>query len=605
MKRKTLTALTFVQREEESEADSRALSLRLFRRLFRYTRPHARKRNWLLALVVIRAVQLPSLAWMLGIVMGGPVARMDLSGVLLGAAGYAVLAALTQFTLSFRSRLALELGEEIIYDLRNEMFAKLQTMPMSYFQRSRTGRLISRFTSDAESVRVGVQDAVFIAMVQGGQMLIAATIMLWYDAALFLVVLAMAPVLWGLNRLFRQRLSRAHRAMLESFSRVTATLAESVGGIRVIQGFVRQDVNAALFHDLVEDHSKYNMDVARASGVFLPLLEFKTQMFVAAVLVVGGWRVFHGLTSVENLYQFVLMASMFFGPVQSLGGLYTNALSAMAGAERVFKLLDAPPDWSDPADAVDVKDIRGCVEFRRVTFAYQPGRNVLRDIEFVAKPGQTVALVGHTGSGKTTIVNLISKFYLPTEGEVLIDGLNLRTLSSDALHRHMGIVLQQNFLFTGTVMDNIRFGNPKATDDEVREAARRLDCLETLENLPQGLLTRVGERGAGISLGQRQLICFARAMLANPSILILDEATSSVDTLTEARIQKALATLLKGRTSFVVAHRLSTIRNANQVLVLQHGRIVERGTHAELLRLNGPYAALYRQFIQIMDVDGE
>jgi ATP-binding cassette subfamily B protein len=223
----------------------------------------------------------------------------------------------------------------------------------------------------------------------------------------------------------------------------------------------------------------------------------------------------------------------------------------------------------------------------------------------VAKPGQTVALVGHTGSGKTTIVNLISKFYLPTEGEVLIDGLNLRTLSSDALHRHMGIVLQQNFLFTGTVMDNIRFGNPKATDDEVREAARRLDCLETLENLPQGLLTRVGERGAGISLGQRQLICFARAMLANPSILILDEATSSVDTLTEARIQKALATLLKGRTSFVVAHRLSTIRNANQVLVLQHGRIVERGTHAELLRLNGPYAALYRQFIQIMDVDGE
>jgi ATP-binding cassette subfamily B protein len=288
----------------------------------------------------------------------------------------------------------------------------------------------------------------------------------------------------------------------------------------------------------------------------------------------------------------------------------------MAGAERIFGLLDAKPDWEDAPDAVDLPDPRvrhaafpgpdpaepspGVqIEFRHVSFGYDPARLVLHDVHFTAEPGRMIALVGHTGSGKSSIINLVAKFYLPTRGEVLIDGREIRALTSHSLHRQMGIVQQQNFLFSGTVLDNIRLGRPGAAEDDVRAAARRLDCLDLFDDLPRSLQTEVGEKGSGLSVGQRQLVCFARALLADPRLLILDEATSSIDALTEARIQRALAMLLRGRTSFVVAHRLSTIRHADLVLVLDQGRIIERGTHAELLTLRGHYAALYRQFVQV------
>jgi ATP-binding cassette subfamily B protein len=281
----------------------------------------------------------------------------------------------------------------------------------------------------------------------------------------------------------------------------------------------------------------------------------------------------------------------------TIGQQFNNALSSMAGAERIFRLLDTQPDWQDPPDA-EKPSLRGRVEFRGIGFAYNAARPVLSDVSFVAEPGQMIALVGHTGSGKTTIINLIAKFYLPTSGELMLDGLDVRRIASGALHAQMGLVLQQNFLFAGTVMESIRLGRRDATDEEVVDAVRKLDCLDAFESLPDGFQTAIGERGSGISLGQRQLICFARAMLANPRILLLDEATSSIDTLTEVRIQHALALLLKGRTSFVVAHRLSTIRHADKLLVMDKGRIVERGTHTELLATGGTYAALYRQFVR-------
>jgi ATP-binding cassette subfamily B protein len=277
---------------------------------------------------------------------------------------------------------------------------------------------------------------------------------------------------------------------------------------------------------------------------------------------------------------------------------YNQALTAMAGAERVFRVLDAQPDWQDAPGVRELPALRGRVEFDHVTFGYRPDHPVLHDLCFHVEPGETIALVGHTGSGKSSIINLIAKFYLPGQGRLLIDGVEVRELATDSLRRRIGIVLQQNFLFTGTVMDNIRVGRLTASDDEVLDAARRLGCLDLLEALPNGLQTVVGERGAGISIGQRQLICFTRAMLANPEILILDEATSAVDTLTEARLQQALATLLQGRTSFVVAHRLSTIRHATQVLVLDEGRIIERGNHDQLVAAGHTYAKLYQQFVQ-------
>lgn len=602
MTTKPTVTITHIRREpnDEDEISQRPLELALIWRLFRYTKPHAHKRNWLFVLVILRSIQLPMLAWAMGAVINGPISRHDPRGVMWGAIGFLMLAAVTQFCFHFRQRLALELGESVIQDLRRDIFQHLVRMPMSFYNRTKIGRIISRYTSDAEAMRVGWQDVFFITAVQAGQMIVSALLMMWYDWVLFLVVLAMAPILGVLNYHFRRTLSYANRQVQESWSRVTATLAESVTGIRVTQGFVRQDVNAGLFTDLIRDHSDYNLGVARASGVFLPMLELNSQIFAAALIVIGGYRVLSPAIhmNVGTLIQFFFLANMFFSSVQPIGQQFSQAMTAMAGAERVFRLLDTRPDWEEPPTVGELPRIHGRVEFRNVIFSYVADRPAINDMSFVAEPGQTVALVGHTGSGKSSIVNLITKFYLPQSGQVLIDGFDTRDILGDSLHRQMGIVSQQNFLFTGSVMANIRFARPTATDEEVIDAVRKLDFLDVIGSLSAGFSTQVGERGTNLSLGERQLVCFARAMLANPRILILDEATSSVDAMTEARIQRALTRLLQGRTSFVVAHRLSTIRHADLVLVLDHGKIVERGTHRQLLAADGAYAELYRQFVR-------
>lgn len=586
-------------RDVESPNDTRPLSLGLLRRLFRYAKPYALKRNALLVTVLIRACQGPMLAWTIGAVINGPVTHRDPRGILFGALAFLAQLGFTFLVLHFRQKLALELGEAVIHDLRNEIFDHLLRMPMSFFSRNRVGRIISRFTSDAEAVRSGVQDVLFVSLVQGGQMILAAVLMCWYDWKMFGIVLAMGPVLWVINNHFRKRLSQAHRAVQESFSRVTATVAESVRGVRETQGYVRQDVNAESFRQLIYDHSEYNVGVAKTTAVFFPMLELNSQFFISALVVLGGYRVLHpgGGMAIGSLIQFFFLSNYFFAPIQSLAGQYNHALNAMAGAERVFRVLDTTPEWEDRPTAVTSPVMAGRVEFRDVTFAYRPGQTVLRNISFIAEPGQTVALVGHTGSGKTTIINLIAKFYLPVEGQVLIDDRDILDIPGDALHQRMGIVLQANFLFTGTVMSNIRLAKPDASEEEAVEAVRKLDCMDLIEALPDGFQTRTGERGSGLSLGQRQVVCFARAMLADPTILILDEATSSVDAVTEARIQQALSRLLKGRTSFVVAHRLSTIRHADQLLVLEQGRIAEQGTHRQLLSTGGIYSRLYRRFL--------
>ena len=584
--------------EREDEPRQRPLDFRLIARLMESTRSCGAKRWWLLVVVVIRAVQLPALTWVLAAIIRGPIAEHDVEDVIHGAIGFALLAISTQFVMHFRQRLALEMGESVVSDLRTQLFEHMQRMPMRWFHTNRIGRVISRMTSDMEDIRIGVQEVFYVTLVQFIQMAIAATAMIWYDWSLFLIVLGLAPVIWFINRHFHKRLSVALRNMRESFSRVTATLVESVVGIRVTQGFVREQENAAVFGELAADHSYYNTRVLKTQGTFLPLLEMNSQIFMAVLLLVGGYRVLtpgHS-TEIGDLVSFFFMANLFFAPISILGNQYNQAMTAMAGAERLYRLLDTEPEWTDPPDATVLETVQGHVNFENITFGYDSGRPVLHEISFEAHPGEVIALVGHTGSGKSSIINLVCRFYLANSGRVLIDGHDIRSLQGHSLHRRLGIVQQQNFLFSGTIADNIRFAKPDATDADIHDVLKKLDCEDLFLALPQGIQTSVGEGGATVSSGQRQLICFARAMLAEPSILILDEATSSIDSATESRLQKALEILLTGRTAFVVAHRLSTIRNADQVLVLDHGRIVERGTHDELIHQQGIYASLYEKF---------
>jgi ATP-binding cassette subfamily B protein len=589
-----LVLAIFGVRRKDHEERRRPLDAGLIRRIFAYTRPHARQRNVLLFIVLVRSVQLPALGWAVANILSGPIAHHDTGGLLGHLLGFAALLVVTEAMFVYRVRLALELGEAVIHDLRRDLFGHILRMPISFFHRTPVGRLISRITSDVDSIRLAIQDSAFVGVVNIGAMAVSASLMAWYDLWLFLTVLAMVPILWALLHYFHTRLEKAYRDMQESFSRVTSTLAESVSGIRVIQGFGRQDITGGLFRELIYDHSRYNIGVTQNNAIFSPLLEFNGQLFLAILLVVGGYQAFTGRVGLEALIQFFFLANLFFNPIPVLATQYNQVLAAMAGADRVFRLLDTRPDWEDAPDARALPALEGRVELRNVGFAYEPDKPVLHDVSFIAEPGQTVAIVGATGGGKSTVINLIAKFYLPTAGQVLIDGQDLRALSSAFLHARMGAVLQSHVLFSGTVLENLRVGRPSASEDEVRAAARALDVADIIDELPRGLHTDVGERGANLSLGQRQIVCFTRAMLADPRILLLDEATSGLDVVTEARLQKALARLLKGRTSFVVAHRLSTVRHADQVLVIDHGRIVERGRFDDLVRAGGALARMNR-----------
>jgi ATP-binding cassette subfamily B protein len=501
------------------------------------------------------------------------------------------------------------IGQKVIFTLRRAVFAHLQELSMNFYDKTRFGRILTRGTSDIDSMSNFIVWGINTAFSNITMMLIAATIIMLMDWRIGLAVLWLGPVLYLMNNFYRRKVGIAWRMTREGYTRVSTNLAENISGMRVVTAFNRQNQNLDVFNDLQSTNTANNMRAACINGIYQPLLGVVGFLGKVIILLFGTWLVFHTANDpapqrfkVGELVALYVYWDWFMGPVINFGNFYNDTMMAMACAERVQILLAEKPQVADVPDAVVLPEIRGTVHFENVSFGYDPAKPVLHDINFQARPGQTVALVGHTGCGKSTVISLICRFYQPQRGRILVDGYDLRKIQGESLHRQTGIVSQNNFLFTGTVMDNIRYTRPDATDQQVYDAARQLDCYDILARLKDGFQTNVGERGGSLSLGQRQLVCFCRAFLANPRILILDEATSAIDTQTELLIQNALERLVENRTTFIVAHRLSTIIGAHQVLVLDHGRIVEQGTHQSLLELHGQYARLYNEFTYGQDL---
>jgi len=484
-------------------------------------------------------------------------------------------------------------GERMLADLRNQLFRHLQRLSLGFYERNRAGVIISRLTNDVEALDQLVTDGV-TSLVQNTLTLVGTAVILFFlDWRLALATLTVMPAMAVATAWFRKRSGRAYKAVRETLGAVTATLAEDIAGMRVLQTFTRERAAREHFHDVSDTYRTSNMQTVVLNGVYFPVVDFLSSAATAVVLGYGGYLAFNGSISIGVLVAFLGYLANFFDPVQQLSQLYNTFLSAVAALDKITGLMDEEPEVRDTDDAVELDHIAGRVAFEDVRFAYGRGPEVLHGIDLEVPAGTTVALVGHTGAGKSTIAKLIARFYDPTSGRITIDGADLQHVHQWSLRRQLGIVPQEGFLFAGTVAENIAFARPGATRDQVVAAASAVGADEFIERLEDGYETQLGERGSRLSLGQRQLVAFARALLADPRILILDEATSSVDIGTERKIEVALRRLLHGRTAFIIAHRLSTIRDADLIVVLEHGVVVEQGTHDELMAAQGLYTSLY------------
>jgi ATP-binding cassette subfamily B multidrug efflux pump len=587
-----MRSIQSLARTPQERAENRGATAR---RLLGELRPYSRSLLLVFALVVVGALSQAGGPWLIGraidrYILGDDPARLFRTMALL----FGVYVAGTLATRG-QIRQVGSVGQRVLASMRERIFERLQRLPLRYFDRHPVGDVMSRVTNDVDTLNQLLSQGITQLLGSLFSLIGIVVAMLILDWRLALVSFAIIPVMLLTNVFFARRARRAFRTTRVTVGDVTAGLQEEIIGVREAQAFNRTAANIERFRERNAANRAANVQAVAITSAFAPAIDVLSTLATAVVIGYGGYLVLTGTLTVGLLTAFLIYVQQFFRPILLASQVYTQGQAALAGAERIYNILDEEPEPPDPPGAGKLGEIEGRIQFEDVTFAYDPGRSVLHDVSFNIEPGQTVALVGPTGAGKTTIANLIPRFYDATGGSIRVDGFDVREVERRSLRRRIASVLQEPFLFSGTVAENIRYGRLDATQEEIEAAARAVSAHHFITALPHGYDTQLGTGGGTLSGGQRQLVSFARAVLADPRILILDEATSNIDTRTEALIQTALRTLLRGRTSVVIAHRLSTIRNADVILVVESGRVVERGTHASLLSSDGLYADLYRR----------
>lgn len=580
--------------DRDEEIMQRPFDRGMFNRLLKFLVPYRRQMVLAVLLMVLGAAADLAGPYLIKTAIDLYIGAGNLTGLNTMAALYVFVYSVTWVSTFGRIRVMSYIGQHVLFDLRQQLFNHIQTLSLKFFDGRPAGKIMVRVTNDVQSLNQLLSNGVVNLLADSFKMVGIIVIMLQMHARLALMSFVVLPLLVLVSTRLRYRIRDSWRVVRRKNSNINANLQESLSGVRVVQAFVRENENMAFFSDISTDYRNTWMRAIRLNALFGPLVELSGAIGTAVVFYFGAKWVISDAISIGTLVAFTGYLARFWTPISNMSNFYNQLLVAMASAERVFEFLDTKPLVSDAAAATDLPRIEGEVVFEDVRFEYDTGREVLHGVSFRAAPGETIALVGHTGSGKSTIVSLISRFYDPTSGAVLIDGHDLKAATLQSVRGQIGVVLQETFIFAGTIRDNIRYGRLNASDEEIEAAAKAVHAHDWIIRQPKGYETEIKERGSGLSVGQRQLLSFARALLAEPRVLILDEATSSIDTQTELLVQDALRALLKGRTSFVVAHRLSTIRNADRIIVLDNGEIIEEGKHDELMARQGKYYELIK-----------